>query len=142
MKRSSAFTFKAAFVIFFLGLAAFKFAASVQGHSENTQTATPEQIEFFEKKIRPLLAANCAGCHNAKAMTAGLDLMTLEGFTHGGESGSLINKEKPEESRILKVISYDETVKMPPTGKLIAKLLDKWGLSPFETGRQFGVYER
>jgi mono/diheme cytochrome c family protein len=121
MKRSSAFTFKAAFVVFFLGLAAFKFAASVQGHSETVQAATPDQVEFFEKKIRPLLAANCAGCHNAKAMTAGLDLMTSEGFAHGGENGALLNKEKPEESRILKVISYDETVKMPPTGKLKAE---------------------
>ncbi len=120
MKRSSAFLIKTACIIFFLSFAAFKFATSVQGHSETVQAATPDQIEFFEKKIRPLLAANCAGCHNAKAMTAGLDLMTVEGFTHGGENGSLINKEKPEESRLLKVISYDETVKMPPTGKLKA----------------------
>ncbi len=120
MKRSSAFTVKAAFVIFFLTVAAFKFVASVQGHIENTQTAPPEQIEFFEKKIRPIFAANCAGCHNAKALTAGLDLMTAEGFAHGGENGAILNKEKLEESRLLKVISYDETVKMPPTGKLKA----------------------
>ena len=26
---------------------------------------TPEQLEFFEKKIRPVLAEHCAKCHSA-----------------------------------------------------------------------------
>jgi hypothetical protein len=59
--------------------------------------------EFFEKKIRPVLVAKCQVCHNAKAKTAGLDLSTAEGFAHGGPSGPMI-AEKPEESRLLKVI--------------------------------------
>ncbi|MGH9843682.1 MAG: PSD1 and planctomycete cytochrome C domain-containing protein, partial [Blastocatellia bacterium] len=74
--------------------------------------------EFFEKKVRPLFAASCAKCHNPKARIAGLDLTTAEGFTRGGESGALVDKEKPEESRLLKVVSYDGAMKMPPTGKL------------------------
>jgi mono/diheme cytochrome c family protein len=88
---------------------------SVEGRQ---QAATQDQAEFFEKKIRPLLAAKCQQCHSADAQVAGLDMSSAEGFARGGESGSLINKDKPEESKLLKVINYDENPKMPPTGKL------------------------
>jgi len=80
------------------------------------QAATQE--EFFEKKIRPIFAANCQRCHNAKSKVAGLDLTTAESFRRGGDSGPVINKEKPEESRLLKVIGYEGETKMPPAGKL------------------------
>src|SRR5262245_8939096 len=76
------------------------------------------QEEFFEKKIRPIFAANCLRCHNAKLKVAGLDLTTAEAFQRGGDSGPVISKEKPEESRLLKVIGYDGEIKMPPSGKL------------------------
>ena len=77
-----------------------------------------DQIEFFEKQVRPIFARNCAGCHNPKAKVAGLDLTTAEGFQHGGEGGSPINLENPEQSRLLKAVSYQEELKMPPAGKL------------------------
>src|SRR5262249_36686800 len=73
--------------------------------------------EFFEKQIRPIFANNCQRCHNAKAKVAGLDLTTAEAFQRGGDSGPVVNKEKFEESRLLKVISYAGELKMPPSGK-------------------------
>src|SRR5436190_21585971 len=83
---------------------------------------SPSQIEFFEKKIRPVLATNCAACHNAKAATAGLDLSTTEGIRYavqyGAEAGKIISLEKPEESLLMQVIEYRGRLKMPPTGKL------------------------
>ncbi len=88
---------------------------SVAAQSSAQDTA---QAEFFEKQIRPIFATQCARCHNPKAQVAKLDLTTAEGFAKGGESGALINKDKPEESRLLKAIGYSETLKMPPTGKL------------------------
>ncbi len=74
--------------------------------------------EFFEKKIRPVLVTKCQGCHNAKLKTAGLDLSTAAGFAAGGPSGSLLGGA---ESRLLKVISYEFELKMPPMGKLPAE---------------------
>jgi hypothetical protein len=74
--------------------------------------------EFFEKQVRPILVANCQKCHNPNARVAELDLTTAEGFARGGESGPLIDRAKPEESRLLKVISYDGNLKMPPKSKL------------------------
>jgi len=79
---------------------------------------TAEQAEFFEKSVRPLLATKCQMCHNAKAKTSGLDMSTGLAFFAGGASGSLVNVESPEESLLLKVLSYEGSLKMPPMGKL------------------------
>ncbi|MEO6725713.1 MAG: PSD1 and planctomycete cytochrome C domain-containing protein [Blastocatellia bacterium] len=83
--------------------------------------AANDAAEFFEKRVRPVLMANCAKCHNPKAKMADLDLTTAEGFARGGESGPIINKSKPEESRLLKVIGFEDKLKMPPAGKLKAE---------------------
>jgi mono/diheme cytochrome c family protein len=103
------------------GLAASQ-ARAVWGNVDRAITPVPTlagaQEEFFEKNIRPIFAASCQRCHNAKSKVAGLDLTTAEAFQRGGDSGPVINKEKPEESRLLKVIGYDGETKMPPSGKL------------------------
>ncbi|BDC53017.1 hypothetical protein F183_A53320 [Bryobacterales bacterium F-183] len=70
--------------------------------------------EFFEKKVRPLFAKSCAGCHNAKMKAGGFDLTSVEGIAHEG----LFEKGKPEASLLMKVLSYESRIKMPPSGKL------------------------
>jgi len=90
---------------------------------------TDTSLEFFEKKIRPLLAENCHACHNAELKTAGLDLSTAEGFFAGGPSGPLVSREDPSSSLLLKVVSYEERLKMPPMGKLSGEQiagLEQW----------------
>ncbi len=79
---------------------------------------SPGDTEFFEKKIRPIFAQNCQACHNPQLKTGGLDLSTAEGFVRGGQNGAVVSKANPGESRLLKVISYDERIKMPPMGRL------------------------
>src|SRR2546421_9231176 len=89
---------------------------------------TPEQIEFFEKKIRPILAGRCSACHNAKATTAGLDLSTTDGIRYavqyGGEGGKLISLEEPNESLLIQAVEYGGRVKMPPRGKMKEEQVD------------------
>ena len=80
--------------------------------------ATPEQDEFFEKQIRPILVDKCSVCHGEQLRTAGLDLTTAEGFYKGGESGPVFAKDAPHASRLLAAVRYEGLVKMPPTGKL------------------------
>ncbi|MGE0128444.1 MAG: DUF1549 domain-containing protein [Blastocatellales bacterium] len=113
---------KIALVFALLSALAASQAPSVLGRIERIVSPVPAQDaaqqEFFEKKIRPIFAASCQRCHNPKAKVAGLDLTTAEGFLRGGDSGPVVNKEKPEESRLLKVIGYDSEMKMPPSGKL------------------------
>lgn len=121
-RRSTRWIVKLTFTLGLLGAATTAWLPSVRGVSANL-TQDPAQQEFFEKRIRPVFAAKCQQCHNPKAQVAELDLTTAEGFAKGGESGALVNKDKPEESRLLKVVSYDETTKMPPSGKLKAEEL-------------------
>ena len=77
-----------------------------------------QQEDFFEEKIRPILADKCQACHNSKLKTAGLDLSVGEGFMRGGQNGPIISGEAPEKSRLLEVIGHQGPIKMPPGGKL------------------------
>ena len=77
-----------------------------------------EAAEFFEKRIRPVLANKCQACHNSGLKTGGLDLSSAEGFAGGGQSGPVVSAESPAESRILEVIRYQDRIKMPPGGML------------------------
>ena len=81
---------------------------------------TPD-IEFFESKIRPVLAEKCYSCHNSKmpAPMGSLVLDSKEGLLKGGVSGPAIVPGKPGESHLLKALSYsDPRAQMPPSGKL------------------------
>ena len=81
---------------------------------------TAEQIEFFEKKIRPVLAENCYACHSAETMSAAeLLLDSRAGVREGGTRGPAVVPGDPTASLLLEVVSYrDLDLKMPPAGKL------------------------
>ncbi len=74
-------------------------------------------MEFFEKRIRPLLAERCESCHSAaKGKTnGGLALDTRDGWQKGGERGSPITPGKPNESLLIRAVQYvDDGPQMPP----------------------------
>jgi cytochrome c551/c552 len=93
-------------------------ACIILGASSFVLGQSPDSIEFFEKKIRPLFAARCVSCHNQKASAGGLDLSVVAAVARGGKSGPIVSKEDPARSRILEVTSHRDAVKMPPDGKL------------------------
>ena len=80
----------------------------------------PSGIEFFEKKIRPLLAENCYACHSSKTLaTSDLLLDTKAGVLKGGSRGMAVIAGSPDDSLIVRAVSYnDPDLKMPPGGKL------------------------
>ena len=80
---------------------------------------TPEQIEFFESKVRPVLAEHCYSCHSGSIETpfAGLRLDSREAILKGGDSGPAIRAGQPAQSRIVKALR-GEPVLMPPGGRL------------------------
>ncbi len=89
-----------------------------------------QQLEFFEKEIRPLLAVHCYECHSAKAsrLKAGLHLDSRPGMLQGGDSGPALVASNVDESLIIQAVRY-ETFEMPPKGKLPPKDVDaltKW----------------
>jgi len=80
-------------------------------------------IEFFEKRIRPILAEHCAECHSADAKKVGGSLLldSRDGIKTGGDSGPALDPGMPDSSLLIKAVRYtDDEVKMPPKGKLPA----------------------
>jgi hypothetical protein len=77
--------------------------------------------EFFEARIRPVLAAKCYACHNStlKEPKGYLTLDTRAGVMKGGTLGPAIVQGKPEESKLIQALKYsDPHLQMPPSGKL------------------------
>ena len=93
--------------------------------SANAAAPTPAQVEFFEKNIRPVLAAECYECHTSAKRKGSLVLDTREGLLKGGESGPAIVPGQPDSSLLLQAIRHTHpTLKMPKVGaKLDARIL-------------------
>lgn len=74
--------------------------------------------DFFEAKIRPVLATHCFECHGHK-VKGGLKLDSRAAILKGGDSGPAIVPGKPKESLLLTAVRHvDEELKMPPKKKL------------------------
>lgn len=83
--------------------------------------APAADLEFFETRIRPLLAENCFKCHSetSEKLKGGLHLDTRAGMLKGGESGPSLVPGQPDESRLIQAVRYkDEKTAMPPKKKL------------------------
>ncbi len=97
-------------------------AASVMAAAEPAASG----VEFFEKRIRPLLSEHCYECHSATAKKAkgGLRLDSRAGWEKGGESGPAIVPGKPDDSLLIKgVRHWDKDFKMPPDTRLAPALV-------------------
>ena len=80
--------------------------------------AAAETDDFFETKVRPVLAKNCYPCHTDSHM-GGLRLDSAEAVRKGGNSGPPIVAGKPDESLLIQAIRRThERIKMPPSDKL------------------------
>ncbi len=91
---------------------------------------TPEQLSFFETKIRPVLATHCYECHaaGAKIVQGGLRLDSRDGLLKRGDTGPAIVLGKADQSLLIKALRYDG-VEMPPKTKLpaaVVKDFEKW----------------
>ena len=79
-------------------LSAYLAVASMVFADEPSQTATsqptPEQLEFFEKSIRPILVERCHKCHGPQKQEAELRLDSRAGILKGGESGPIIDLQE------------------------------------------------
>ncbi|MDB4530705.1 PSD1 and planctomycete cytochrome C domain-containing protein [bacterium] len=93
---------------------------------------TTEQVEFFEKNIRPALAEHCYECHNSSDKAkGGLALDWRGGLFKGSDSGQVIVAGKPDESLLLRAIRHEEKdIKMPKDGPrlspVIVRNFERW----------------
>src|SRR5438270_13804600 len=90
-------------------------------------------IEFFEKKIRPVLVEHCYECHavNAKKVRGGLLLDSRDGTRKGGFTGPAVVPGDLAQSLLIKAAHYTVAdMKVPKKGKLSAAIiadLVAWG---------------
>ena len=76
-------------------------------------TPAPEQIEFFEKKVRPVLAEQCYKCHGPEKQKADLRVDSRDALLKPGEDGPAVIPGKPDESLLIKSIKHVGDMKMP-----------------------------
>ena len=86
--------------------------------SAQPQTANGVTVDY-DRDIRPILAANCFGCHGPRQQQSGLRLDLRQFALRGGDYGVVIVPGKAAESKLIKrLIGSEAGLQMPPTGPL------------------------
>ncbi len=103
--------------------------ASLCCASASRAADSANNLELFEKRVRPILAINCYGCHGTKKQEAGLRLDSRDAILAGGDNGPAVTPEDPTASLLLQAIRQSGDLKMPPEGKLLDEeivAIERW----------------
>jgi hypothetical protein len=92
----------------------------------------PAKVEFFEKKVRPVLVNHCYHCHSADTKPAGgLRVDDRNGLILGGNTGPAVVPGKPEKSLLItRTTPENKKRRMPLEGEHLTpeqtEILAKW----------------
>jgi hypothetical protein len=89
--------------------------------------AQENPIDFFEKRVRPVLAEHCYSCHSAGVAKpkGGLRLDSREGLLRGGSRGPAIVPGDASRSLLVQAVRRAHAeIAMPPEEKLAAAAVD------------------
>ena len=101
------------------GACSFVSADELKLENPTSNRFSPEAIDFFEARVRPILVARCIKCHGPNKQSSNLRLDSREAALQGGDSGPALVPAKPEESLLIQAVARThEDLKMPPDGKL------------------------
>ena len=87
-----------------------------EGARDDSPTFPNEDVAFFEREVRPVLAGRCFKCHAGDEPEHGLRLTSRQSILSGGQRGPAAVAGKPEASLLLKAIRHDGELKMPRRG--------------------------
>ena len=73
-------------------------------------------LELFKATVREVLVKRCVDCHGGDEVQSGFDLATRKGLIRGGSKGKAVVAGKPDDSRLISLISHNEDPKMPDGG--------------------------
>ena len=99
----------------------FAFAIGLFWNALPVRAAEPVDNDFFEKKVRPLLIANCIGCHGSAKQKGELRLDSREAMLKGGDNGPAVKPGEPDKSLLIRAIRFDDEIRMPKKGKMTAE---------------------
>ncbi len=86
---------------------------------------TTDQIDFFERRVRPLLAKQCYECHGPSLQESGLRIDSRTSLLTGGDRGPALIPGHADKSLLIQAISFGANdLAMPPDGKLSAKEIE------------------
>jgi hypothetical protein len=98
----------------------------------NSPAAAPtsEQIEFFEKRVRPIFVNSCGHCHDGEEHKSDLKLNSRDAILRGGKHGAAAVPGKPEASLLIHAVRRDGKLKMPKDGDALPaaqiEVLERW----------------
>jgi mono/diheme cytochrome c family protein len=88
-----------------VGLAISTVAARLEAADDSAKAPADDSVSYF-KQVRPILQANCQGCHQPAKAGGGYVMTSFDGLLKGGESQvEAIVPGKPEESELLEQIT-------------------------------------
>src|SRR4051812_21888678 len=95
------------------------------------ENKTVPKVSYY-REIRPILQANCQGCHQPAKSKGGYVMTDFKGLLAGGDSeGAAITPQHPEKSAVLKMITpQDGEIRMPkgktPLSEMEVALIKSW----------------
>ncbi len=97
----------------------------------SAESFPPDQIEFFEKNIRPLLAENCFSCHGPEKHQNGLRVDGRDALIKGSDYGAVVDLRNPAGSKLIRAVKHAPRVEaMPKKGDALKPeqiaALEKW----------------
>src|SRR3954453_15824200 len=75
--------------------------------------ATPEEVEFFEKQVRPVLSEHCFKCHGAEKQKGEIRVDSRAAILKGVDGVPIATPGNPDESSLIKSIRHQTENKMP-----------------------------
>ncbi len=107
------------------------FCLALAASSLHAGPPSPDEIEFFEHKVRPIFAEHCIKCHGEKKQKGSLRLDSKKGWEDGGETGAALVPKKSAESLLIRMVkgAGGKKPEMPPEDELPASSiadLEKW----------------
>jgi mono/diheme cytochrome c family protein len=77
-------------------------------------TVRAAEPEDYLRDVKPILQRRCYACHGALKQKAGLRLDTAAAARKGSDGGAVIEPGKPQESRLIELVTAPEVERMPP----------------------------
>lgn len=88
------------------------------------QSFSPDDIVFFERRVRPLLIERCVECHGPKKQESGLRLDSRAAILKGGDSGPAARVRSPRSSLLIEAVRRTGDFEMPPDKPLQSAEVD------------------
>lgn len=76
---------------------------------------------FFDRRVAPILTKRCLSCHNEELKNGNISFLDRESLLKRGRNGSIVVPGDPDASALIRTLSHNGDIKMPPGVPLSSK---------------------